>query len=84
MTQYSNGLLINLCEPLRPVKYGLCRPMTVLALRSRPDAPLGPAAVDVRVARVEVFEDMTSCEAPWRRLEAIPGLATPYQRYDFL
>jgi hypothetical protein len=58
--------------------------MTVLALRSRPDAPLGPAAVDVRVARVEVFEDMTSCEAPWRRLEAIPGLATPYQRYDFL
>ncbi len=58
--------------------------MNVLALRPRHDAPPGPAARDVRIARVEVFEDMASCEAPWRRLEAALGPATPYQRYDFL
>ena len=58
--------------------------MNVLAFRPRPDESLVPADTDTRVARVEVFEDMASCEAPWRTLEAGPALATPYQRYDFL
>jgi len=58
--------------------------MNVVALRPRLDQPPVPAATDARVARVEVFEDMGSCEAPWRALEATSTLATPYQRYDFL
>ena len=55
--------------------------MNVLALRPR----LTPApAVDNRLARLAVMEDMAQAEPHWRALEAGANLATPYQRYDFL
>jgi len=37
---------------------------------------------DRRLAHVEIFEDLTHAEPYWRAIE--DGLATPYQRYDFL
>jgi CelD/BcsL family acetyltransferase involved in cellulose biosynthesis len=55
--------------------------MNVLALRPR---PAGAEKPDLRLARVELFEDMAKAEPHWRALEAGPVLATPYQRYDFL
>ncbi len=45
--------------------------------------PLAPSR-PVRLARVEVFEDLASAEPSWRQLEAASPLATPYQRYDLL
>ena len=36
------------------------------------------------IARVEAFDDMAAAEPHWRRLEAGGGVATPYQRFDFL
>lgn len=47
--------------------------------------PAGAESVPVpdhRLARLDVFEDMAAAEPFWRALEG--GLATPYQRYDFL
>jgi hypothetical protein len=40
-------------------------------------------ASDRRIARVEVFDDLTVAEPHWRALELVDSLATPYQRYDF-
>jgi CelD/BcsL family acetyltransferase involved in cellulose biosynthesis len=37
-----------------------------------------------RIARVEIFDDMTAAEPHWRRLERENTLTTPYQRFDFL
>jgi len=54
--------------------------MNVLALRPRP-AEAGPVP-DNRLARVEIYEDLSAAEPHWRALER--GLATPYQRFDFL
>jgi CelD/BcsL family acetyltransferase involved in cellulose biosynthesis len=54
--------------------------MNILALRP-PTAEIDPVA-DARLARVEIFEDLAGAEPHWRTLER--GLATPYQRYDFL
>ena len=58
--------------------------MNVLALRPHPGTGRLVPAVDGRVARVEVFEDMAAAEPHWRALEAGPTLGTPYQRFDFL
>jgi len=52
-------------------------------VRPRLNEPPVSVAADPHFARVEVFEDMGSCEVPWRKLEAVPTLATPYQRYEF-
>jgi CelD/BcsL family acetyltransferase involved in cellulose biosynthesis len=41
-------------------------------------------ASDRRIARVEIFDDLTVAEPHWRALELVDSLATPYQRYDFL
>ncbi len=54
--------------------------MNVVALRPMtPDAGTFPA-IDGRVARVEIFDDMAAAEPAWRA----HNLATPYQNYDFL
>src|SRR5579885_372181 len=55
--------------------------MNVLALRPRLTVP---PAVDSRIARIEVIEDMAAAEPHWRALETGASLTTPYQRYDFL
>ena len=58
--------------------------MNVVALRSHtPDSRAFPA-VDGRIARIEIFDDMAAAERPWRALESGNTLATPYQGYDFL
>jgi CelD/BcsL family acetyltransferase involved in cellulose biosynthesis len=58
--------------------------MNVVALRSlTPDSRPSPA-IDTRIARVEIFEDMAAAESHWRALECGNSLATPYQGYDFL
>ncbi len=54
--------------------------MNVLALRPRPAETR--LLSDNRLARVEIYEDLTQAEPHWRALER--GLATPYQRFDFL
>jgi CelD/BcsL family acetyltransferase involved in cellulose biosynthesis len=57
--------------------------MNVVALRSlTADSP--SPAIDTRIARVEIFEDMAAAEPHWRALEYGNGLATPYQGYDLL
>ena len=58
--------------------------MNVVALRSlNPDGRIS-AAIDNRIARVEIFANMAAAEPHWRALELTQTLATPYQRYDFL
>lgn len=62
--------------------------MNVVALRtltadSRP-SPASFPALDSRIARVDIFEDMAAAEPHWRALECGTTLATPYQGYDFL
>ncbi|MBI4366968.1 MAG: GNAT family N-acetyltransferase [Deltaproteobacteria bacterium] len=85
--QYSNALLRNICEPVTsaiklPPK--ALPPMNVVALRSpMPDSGTFPA-IDGRIARIEVFDDMAAAEPYWRALERANSLATPYQGYDFL
>ena len=37
-----------------------------------------------RIARIEVFDDLSSVEAIWRRLERDDAVKTPYQGFDFL
>ena len=48
--------------------------------------PMAPASLRSadKVARVEVFKDMSAAEPFWRRLEDGRAFATPYQRFDFL
>ena len=58
--------------------------MNVLALRPWPRADRSAPATDVRIARVEIVENMAAAEPHWRALEAGHSLSTPYQRYDFL
>src|SRR5512135_3392860 len=58
--------------------------MNVLAMRPRPGPDRLMPAIDARIARVEVIEDMAAAEPHWRALEGSPHLGTPYQRYDFL
>src|SRR5476651_452811 len=58
--------------------------MNVVALRAPyPDGRTLPA-IDGRIARIDVFEDMAAAEPHWRALERADNLATPYQNYDFL
>jgi CelD/BcsL family acetyltransferase involved in cellulose biosynthesis len=38
----------------------------------------------VRIARIEVFDDMAAAEPFWRALERDDAWATPYQRFDLL
>ena len=58
--------------------------MNVVALRSQIADGRGLTAIDGRIARVEIFDDMAAAEPHWRALERAQTLATPYQRYDFL
>ena len=58
--------------------------MNVVAMRSvTPDSRTLPA-IDGRIARVDIFDDMAAAEPHWRALERANNLATPYQSYDFL
>ena len=58
--------------------------MNVVAMRQpNPDGRILPA-IDGRIARVEIFDDMAAAEQLWRALEGGDSLATPYQSYDFL
>jgi CelD/BcsL family acetyltransferase involved in cellulose biosynthesis len=58
--------------------------MNVVAIRPQPAVARNMRASDRRIARVEIFGDLTAVEPPWRVLEQGDSLATPYQRYDFL
>jgi CelD/BcsL family acetyltransferase involved in cellulose biosynthesis len=55
--------------------------MNIHPLRRPAGAEIAPVP-DHRLVRLEVFEDMAAAEPFWRALEG--GLATPYQRFDFL
>jgi CelD/BcsL family acetyltransferase involved in cellulose biosynthesis len=62
--------------------------MNVVALRSltadsRPDCQPS-TAIDSRIARVEIFDDMAEAEPHWRALEHGNSLSTPYQDFEFL
>ncbi len=58
--------------------------MNVVAMRYlSPDSRTLPA-VDGRIARIDIFNDMALAEPYWRALERANTLATPYQSYDFL
>jgi len=58
--------------------------MNVVAIRlPNPEGRI-PPAIDGRIARVEIFDDMAAAEPNWRALERGNSLATPYQGYDFL
>jgi len=83
-TYYSNALLRILCEPVTTITQSALLPMNVVALRSHtPDNRAFPA-VDGRMARVDIFDDMAAAEPHWRALESADNLVTPYQNYDFL
>lgn len=58
--------------------------MNVVAIRPQPTVARSMRASDRRIARVEIFDDLTVAEPHWRALELVDSLATPYQRYDFL
>ncbi len=58
--------------------------MNDVALRSPPADGRMSAAVDSRIARLEIFDRLTTAEPHWRALERTQALATPYQGYDFL
>ncbi|HET7912086.1 MAG TPA: GNAT family N-acetyltransferase [Pseudolabrys sp.] len=58
--------------------------MNVVAIRPQPVVARNMRASDRRIARVEIFVDLTAAEPHWRALELGDSLATPYQRYDFL
>lgn len=58
--------------------------MNVLPLRLLSTDPPAVAAAENRVARIEVFDDLTSAEPYWRALENGCVLGTPYQHFDFL
>jgi CelD/BcsL family acetyltransferase involved in cellulose biosynthesis len=55
-----------------------------IALRLADSAPTTRAQPAAAIAQVEVYDDMLRAEPLWRTLEARAGLATPYQRFDFL
>jgi CelD/BcsL family acetyltransferase involved in cellulose biosynthesis len=58
--------------------------MNVVAIRSLTAESRAMPAADGRIARIEIFDDLTAAEPHWRALERGPSLATPYQSYDFL
>ena len=79
---YPNCLLRNLCEgraQLTSLGSHERRHHTPPAHRHSQHARVS----DRRIARVEVFDDLTVAEPHWRALELVDSLATPYQRYDF-
>jgi CelD/BcsL family acetyltransferase involved in cellulose biosynthesis len=57
--------------------------MNVVPIRSLHAGGRSLRATDLRIARVEIFDDMAAAEMHWRALEAADSLATPYQYYDF-
>ncbi len=57
--------------------------MTMVAISDGEPAPAGVREV-ARIAEVEVIDVMTDAEPIWRRLEAGPHWATPFQRFDVL
>src|SRR6185312_7784716 len=79
---YSNSLLRNLCE-VGALSAGPAQPMNVVSIRSLHAGGRSLRAADLRIARVEIFDDMAAVEPYWRSLEAADSLATPYQYYDF-
>ena len=82
--KYSNGLLTNVCEPMNSINQSTFPPMNVVSLRAlHPDSRTLPA-IDGRIARIEVFDDMAAAESHWHALEQANNFATPYQRYDIL
>ena len=58
--------------------------MNVVALRTLTADSRPSPAIDARIARVAIFDDMAMAEPHWRALECGNSLATPYQGYDFL
>lgn len=58
--------------------------MVVVALRPATSRNPPVPVLDLDIARTEVFADMAGAEPLWRALEHANGVATPYQRYDFL
>src|SRR5665647_2304312 len=58
--------------------------MNVVAIRSVSAESRAKPAGDSRIARIEIFDDLTAAEPHWRALERGHSLATPYQSYDFL
>jgi CelD/BcsL family acetyltransferase involved in cellulose biosynthesis len=58
--------------------------MNVIAMHAlRLDSRTIPA-VDGRVARIDIFDEMAAAEPHWRALEQARNLSTPYQGYEFL
>ena len=58
--------------------------MNVVAMHSlKADSRTFPA-IDYRMARIEIFDQMTAAKPVWRALEQAQNLATPYQSYEFL
>ncbi len=55
----------------------------------RQDGTLGPSYLEptlsaaVRIARVDVFDNLKDAEPVWRKLEAAGALMTPYQRFEW-
>lgn len=43
-----------------------------------------PSAAALRIARIEVFDDLAAAEPFWRALERGEAWTTPYQRFDLL
>src|SRR5476649_2637566 len=58
--------------------------MNVVAMRPiTPDSRTIPA-IDGRISRLDIFDDMATAEPYWRALKRANSLATPFQGYDFL
>src|SRR6185437_12959271 len=66
---YSNSLLRNLCE-VGALSAGPAQPMNVVSIRSLHAGGRSLRAADLRIARVEIFDDMAAVEPHWRSLEA--------------
>lgn len=59
--------------------------MTTAALsKGRSAGGIASSVQPGRIARVDVFRDMTAAEPIWRALEQPDQFSTPYQRFDFL
>jgi CelD/BcsL family acetyltransferase involved in cellulose biosynthesis len=55
-----------------------------VALRPLPGNDRTTPAAASRIARIEIFDDLTAAEPHWRRLERETTLTTRYQHFDFL
>jgi CelD/BcsL family acetyltransferase involved in cellulose biosynthesis len=58
--------------------------MTMAAAIDRRTAAAPARSTASRIAHVDILRDVGEAEATWRALEGGAGLATPYQRFDFL